>query len=53
MGRSLFVGGKNMGDLVLMLVESIINIQDRAARISEHGVHTLLLQALYQDLCSC
>jgi hypothetical protein len=43
MGSSLFMGGKYMGDLILMLIKSIIYIQDRTSGITENSIHSLLL----------
>ena len=41
-----------MGDLILVLVQGIVNIQNRAAGISEYGIHALFLQAFHNNLCS-
>ena len=49
-GSALFVAGQDMMDLVLMLVERVIDVQDRPARITEDSVDSLLLQAFDHDL---
>ena len=53
MGRSLLVGGQDMGDFILMLIKGIVYIQNRAARVSEHRIDALLSQALDYNFCSC
>ena len=52
MGSALFMGGQDMADLMLVAVQLIIHIQDRAARITENGIHSLFLQTLDQYLGS-
>ena len=52
MGSSLLMGCKDMPYLVLMLVKCIVKVQGRTAGISEYGINALLLQALYDYLCS-
>ena len=46
---SLLVRSQNMSDFIAMLVQGIINIQDRTSGISENGIHSLFLQTLYYD----
>ena len=53
MRRSLLVCGKVVSNLILVFVEFIVNIQNCAAGIPEHGIHALLQQAFYHDLCTC
>jgi hypothetical protein len=43
MGSPLFMGGKDMGNLVLMLVQCIIYVKDGAPRITEDSIHALFL----------
>ena len=50
---ALLVGSQNMTDLVTVLIQSIVDIQDRSARIAEDGIHTLFEQTFHYDLCSC
>ena len=45
--------GQNMGDFILVFIKCIINVEDRAARITEHRVYPLLFQAFNDNLCSC
>jgi len=42
-----------MGDFILVFIKCIINVEDRAARITEHRVYPLLFQAFNDNLCSC
>ena len=42
MRRPLLMGSQDVTDLVLVLIQRIIYIQNRTARISEYGIHTLL-----------
>ena len=49
MGSTLLVGGQDVVDF-RMTVKLIIDIQNHSPRIAEHGVHTLLLQALNNNL---
>ena len=51
MGSALLMGCKDMGNLILMLVQCVIYIQDGTARITEHSVHSLFLQTLNYNLC--
>lgn len=53
MGSSLLMGGEDVTDLLVMFIEFIINIQDRAAGITENGIHSLLFQTFYNDLGTC
>ena len=50
MGCSLFMRGEHMGDLPLMFVECIVNVQNRTARIAKDGLDALFLQTLNQNL---
>lgn len=52
-GSSLLMGGEDVTDLLVMFIEFIINIQDRAAGITENGIHSLLFQTFYNDLGTC
>ena len=47
-GSSLLMGGEDVTDLLVMFIEFIINIQDRAAGITENGIHSLLFQTFSQ-----
>ena len=49
MRRALLMGRQHMADL-RVFIEFIIDIQDRTARISEHGVDALLFQTFDDDL---
>ena len=42
MCRALLMGGQNMVDLILMPVELIVHVKDRAAGITEYGINALL-----------
>ena len=53
MGSALLMGGQNVGDLIPVFIKSVIYVQDRAARIPENGVHSLLFQTFYNDFCTC
>ena len=46
MDRALFVPHEDVADVVL-LEDLVIDRQHRAARIAEHGIHTLILQGLH------
>ena len=46
-GRALLMGRQDVGDLVTVLIQSVIYIEDRASRIAEYGIHALFLQTLY------
>ena len=50
--RALLMTGQHMVDLIGMLIQLIINIQDRTARITEYSIHALLFQAFDHDLGS-
>ena len=52
-GSSLLMGGEDVTDLLVMFIEFIIDIQDRAAGITENGIHSLLFQTFYNDLGTC
>ena len=41
---ALLVGGQDVGDLILIVVEFVIDVQNGAAGVTEHGVNTLLQQ---------
>jgi len=45
--------GQNVTNLVTVLIQLVVHIQNRPARIPEDGVYALLLQALDYNLCSC
>src|SRR5699024_7706992 len=51
-GGALFVGGKNVPDLILIAVqfEFIVYIQNGAAGVTEYGIRPLLQQTFHQDL---
>ena len=53
MRSSLFMGGQDMMDFLVMFIKFIINIQDRTARIPKNGIHTLFFQAFHNDLRTC
>ena len=53
MRRPLFMGGQHMKNLTLMLIERVVHVQNRAARITEYGIHSLLLQTFHNDFSSC
>ena len=48
MGRALFVGGQDVTDAVLIVVQLVIQIYDAAAGVAENGIHPLLQQAFHQ-----
>ena len=50
--RALLVGRHDMRDLVAGLVQRVVQIQHRAARIAEQRVHALLQQHLHKDVCA-
>ena len=47
---ALLVGGEHMADLVLALVQFVVEVQHRAARVAEQGIHALLHQYPGEDL---
>ena len=49
---ALFVRGQDVPDAAIVIVQFIVHIQDRAARISENRIDPLLDQALHQDFCA-
>ena len=49
-GSALLVRGQDVLDLISVIIKRVIDIQDRAARITEHGIHTLFDQDLGNDL---
>ena len=49
--RALLVAGEDVGD-VLLLVNRVINMQHRAARITEDVRNLLLAQCLNDDVCT-
>jgi hypothetical protein len=53
MGSALLVGGKNVFDFSLILIEFVIEVENGTAGVSEYGINSLLQQALHYDLCSC
>ena len=53
MSRSLLMRRKNMLYFITMLIQSVIYIKNRAARIAEHSIHTLFLQTFHNDLRPC
>src|SRR5699024_12390502 len=53
MRRTLLMRSQDVTDLVLVLIQRIIYIQNRTARISEYGIHTLLFSTFYYNFCSC
>jgi hypothetical protein len=50
MGGTLLVGGEDMPDFVLIVIQLVIEVQDGTAGIAENGVHLLLQQALHDGL---
>ena len=48
--RALLVCGQHMPDAVAVEIQRIVNIKNRAARISENGVNALLYQDFTQNL---
>ena len=48
-GGSLLVGGEDVADSILVLVQLVVDIQDGTAGVAEDHVHTLLHQAFYDD----
>ena len=46
MGSTLLVGGQNVPQLALIVIQFVINIEDGAAGIAEDGIDSLLQQAL-------
>jgi hypothetical protein len=49
MYRSLLVAYQYVAD-ILLLVQRVVNMQDRAARISEEEFDSFLLEATHEDL---
>ena len=49
-GRALFVGGQDVTDAVLIVVQLVIEIDDAAAGVAENGIYALLQQAFHQYL---
>ena len=52
-GRALFVGGQDMMYLIFILVQGIVYIQDRAARIPKNRIYPLLFEAFDHYLRTC
>ena len=52
-GRALLVRGQDMPDAVGVLVQFVVQVQHRAARIPENGIHALLGQHLDKNLGTC
>ena len=52
-GGTLLMGSQIVIDLISVFVKCIIYIQDRTARITKNGIHTLLEQALDDDIRTC
>ena len=52
MGCALFMRCQDVPDPVLVVIQSIVNIEDRAPRISEDGVHILFQETFHYDLSS-
>ena len=52
-GRPLLMRRQDMTDLVAVFIECVVNIQDRAARIAENGIHALLKQYFHNNLRAC
>ena len=48
-GRALLMGRQDVTDFVLMMVKRIIDIEDRTPGITENRIHSLFLQAFYED----
>jgi hypothetical protein len=44
------MGGQHVTDLVTVFVKFIVDIQNRSARIAEHGINALFLQAFDENL---
>jgi hypothetical protein len=47
------MGSQYMIDLIGILIQGIVNIQDRSARIAEDGIHSLFQKAFYDDFSTC
>jgi len=52
MRSALLMPGKNMPDLVLVMIHGIVDGHDSAARISEDHIHTLLNKGKYDGFCT-
>ena len=52
-GCALLVGGDEVADSKLVVIESVVYVQDSPARISEYGVNLLLGQHFENDLRTC
>ena len=52
MGSTLFVSGADVGDSVSVVIQLIIQIENRASRIAKNRVYLLLQQAFHYNFCA-
>ncbi len=53
MCRPLLMRRQNMFDFLTVLIQRIVHIQNRAAGIAEHCIHSLLFQTFHYNLRTC